>query len=261
MATTPQFNAGDLYAIGSIGNAISAGQQANAQRAMGALQTDQLKQRIAFERATLEKQIALRNQEITRQQMYAQGVADAVAASKNQYANVSGDIGAKSTGIASAFQSVLDHQPATSIVPQAMPGAVADKEAAMRALATSDATRNANNLANVQALGEVFTDKGRALTRNNQVSGMLRNFSQGSGQVANQQINAAEGKFMNRPEVQIAPSNLGDLFVAGSTLGLNYLNNQNKTTTTTGNTNGSGVANVDYSLPTAGVKLNALGIK
>jgi hypothetical protein len=274
MATTPAQpgfgnNMGTMYAIGGVGQAISAGAQANANAAMRSLQTDQLKQRIAFERVTLEKQIALRDQEIQRQQMYAKAVADAVDASKGQYSDVNTDIGNKQSSIADAFQTALDHQPTNSIVPQAMAGAVADKEAAMRALASGDASRNANNLANVQSLGEVFTDKGRALNRNNQVSNMLRNFAQGSGQATNAQIGAAEGKFMERPQVQMQPSSIGDLFVAGSMAGMGMLN-QNKANQQTSTIPGGLAPDYSLSFPSSGSGLglrmpgsaaNPLGIK
>jgi hypothetical protein len=230
-----------MYAIGAVGNALNAYENSRASMDANSRQTEQIRQRVAFEKVALAKQIAIRDQEIARQQLMARAVADSLNNSKGQYANVEGDVGAKSGQISDAFRSILSHQAGGAAVPVAT-GATADKQAALSALATSDANRNADNLAKTQALGEVFTDKGRALTRNNQVSGMLRNFAQGSGQVAQQEMQAPTGKFFQQDIVKPAPSVLGDLFYGLSMGGLAYAN-QPKTQPTTG----SGSM---YSLPT-----------
>lgn len=223
---------GGMYAIGAVGNALNAYENSQASMDMNSRQTEQIRQRVAFEKQALAKQIAIRDQEIARQQLMARAVADSVNNSKGQYANVEGDVGAKSAAISDVFKSILAHQSGSVAVPTAT-GATADKQAALSALASSDATRNADNLAKTKALGEVFTDKGQALGRNNQVAGMLRNFSQGSQQVANQEMQAPTGKFFEQNIVAPQKSVLGDLFYGMSMGGLAYAN-QPKTQPTTG---------------------------
>lgn len=252
---------GQLYALGAIGNALNAYESSRASMDMWARQTDQIRQRVAFEKQTLAKQIEIRNQEIARQQLYARAVADSVNASKAQYGNVEGDIANKSAAIADVFKQALAHQSGSVAVPKAT-GAVADREASASAAASGDAIRNADNLAKTQALGQVFIDKNQAQIRNKQVAGMLGNFAQGSANVANQEIQAPAGKFFETQQIKPATPTMGDLFYGLSMGGLAYAN-QPKTpssTATPGNTNPLN-GPVDYTLPTTGVKLNALGIK
>lgn len=250
---------GSLYAIGAIGNALSAWESSKASMDMWARQTEQIRQRVAFEKATLAKQIAIRDQEIARQQQYARAIADTVNASKGQYSNVEGDIGNKAAAISGVFKDALAHKSGSVAVPQAT-GLVADREASASAAASGDATRNADNLAKVQALGQVFIDKNQAQIRNKQVAGMLGNFAQGSGNVSQQEIQAPAGKFFETQQIKPGAPMLGDLFYGLSMGGLAAYKDYKDNQAANGNSDPLS-GKVDYSLPTTGVKLNALGIK
>lgn len=250
---------GGLYAIGAIGNALNAYESSQASMDMWTRQTEQIRQRVAFEKQTLAKQIALRDQEIARQQQFARAIADSVNASKSQYANVEGDIGAKAATITDVFKAALAHPSGSVAVPKAT-GVVADREASAGAAAAGDVARNAENLAKTQALGQVFIDKNQAQIRNKQVAGMLGSFAQGSNNVANQEIQAPAGKFFETQQIKPANPTMGDLFYGLSMGGMAYMNQPKDQPATPGNTNPLN-GPVDYSLPTTGVKLNSLGIK
>jgi hypothetical protein len=254
---------GQLYALGAVGNALNAYESSRASMDMWARQTDQIRQRVAFEKQTLAKQIAIRDQEIARQQQMARAVADSVNASKAQYGNVEADIGAKSAAIADVFKSALAHQSGSVAVPKAV-GPVADREASASAAASGDATRNAENLAKTQALGQVFIDKNQAQIRNKQVAGMLQNFAQGSSNVANQEIQAPAGKFFETQQIKPANPTMGDLFYGLSMGGLAYMN-QPKDKPTTGSDSIYALPTVSSSggigLRAPGTSLNSLGIK
>jgi len=218
MATAPQMNP-QLSAIGAIGGAISAGQDAKSYKAMLGQQTQQLKDQIAFQRDILEKQKVLRDQEVIRQQMLARAAGDAFANSKAQFTNVEQDIGAKSKSIADTFRAVLNQQGPTSVAPAAK-GPVADLEASLRAAESTGISDEAARLAAAQAFGQTMTDKGYALNDQGTLASLLRNFSSGSQRASSAEILSKEGKLF-QPEIQRPqPSALGDLFVGLSTLGL-----------------------------------------
>jgi hypothetical protein len=213
---------GGYAAIGSVGNAINAGQSTRAYERMLGQQTAQLKNQIAYQRKIMEEQIALRAQERIRQQMMAQAAGDAFASSMGQYQNFEDRIGSRSNDIAGTFQNVLARQ-TPDISPQAQ-GAVADRIASANQLANERSAADAQSLANVQGLARAFSDSGMAANRNNQVASLLRNFSSGSAGASDAEVESRAGRLFQPRLIEPAPSMLGDMFVGLSSLGIQAAN-------------------------------------
>jgi hypothetical protein len=242
-------SSGGQAAIGSVGTALGAIMDGRGARAGYAQQTDQLRQEIAFQRGVMERQAALRAAEVERQQMYARSQGDSFARQLGQFGNVEGDIGAKAGSIGEMFMQALNRAAPESSAPAAS-GPAADLEAALRSQASQRSADEAGNLAGVQAFGSTLNDKSRVMGRENQLSALLRNFSQGSGGAANSEIDAEAGKFFKQAQVEQQPSMLGDLFVTAATLGSQALaDNQAKQQ-----------ASSKYSLATAPAAPRGLGI-
>jgi hypothetical protein len=215
MATAPPtagISAGAAAGIGAIGNAINAYQDRKGQQAMLGMQTQQLKDQIAFQRKVMEQQAVLRQEEVARQQMMAQAAGQAFADSKGLFQNVEGDIGTKANNISDVFRAVLARQTPQSTAPMGSTPTSA-YEAAMRAEQSADVGQDANRLAAVQAFGQTMTDKGYAMTENDQLAALLRNFGAGSQQASQAEIASRAGQLYQPKLTAPAPSNMGDLFV------------------------------------------------
>lgn len=220
---------GTLYGIGAAGNAVNAIIDGQGYRAMLGQQTQQLKNQIAFSRKILEKQKVLRDQEVIRQQMMAQAAGDAFAASKAQFNNVEGDIGAKSNTIADSFRAALAQGGPASVAPEAK-GPAGALEAALRSDQSAGIQDEATKLAAAQAFGKTMTDKGYALNDQGTLAGLLRNFAQGSQQASNAEIAAREGRLFQPQIIQPERSMIGDLLVGGSVLGMKAYDKMNQPT-------------------------------
>jgi len=218
---------GTLYGIGAAGNAVNSILDGQGYREMLGQQTQQLKNQIAFSRKILEKQKVLRDQEVIRQQMMAQAAGDAFAASKAQFNNVEGDIGAKSNSIADTFRAALAQGGPSTVAPEAK-GPAGALEAALRAQQTAGIQDEATKLAAAQAFGKTMTDKGYALNDQGTLAGLLRNFAQGSQQASNTEIASREGRLFQPQIQQPQPSMIGDLLVGGSLLGMKAYDKMNQ---------------------------------
>lgn len=218
MATAQTFSP-EMMALGSIGNAINAYTDRKATERVLAQQTQQLRDRIAFDRKIMEEQAALRMQEVARQQMLAQAAGGAFADSLNQFRDVRGDIDASAGGLSEVFRAALA-RPAPQVSAPAATGATADYEAAVRAKQSADMAQEADRLAVAQAFGQTMMDKGYAMRENEQLAGLLRNFGVGSTRAATAEIASREGRLYQPSLVKQAPSMLGDLFVGLGSLGL-----------------------------------------
>lgn len=216
-----------MYGIGAAGNAVNAIMDGRGYRDMLGQQTQQLKDQIAFSRKILEKQKVLRDQEVIRQQMMAQAAGDAFAASKAQFNNVEGDIGAKTNSIADTFRAVLARGGPESAAPAAK-GPAAELEAALRSQQSAGIADEAQNLAGAQAFGRTMTDKGYALNDQGTLAGLLRNFAQGSQQASNAEIASREGRLFQPQIIQPERSMIGDLLVGGSVLGMKAYDKYNQ---------------------------------
>lgn len=214
MATAPStgMSAGAAAGIGAIGNAINAYQDRKGQQAMQGMQTQQLKDQIAFQRKVMEQQAVLRQEEVARQQMMAQAAGQAFADSKGLFQNVEGDIGSKANNISDVFRAALARQTPQSTAPMGT-GPTSGYEAAMRAEQSADVGREANRLAAVQAFGQTMTDKNYAMNENDQFASLLRNFGAGSQQASQAEIQARAGQLYQPRITAPAPSDMGDLFV------------------------------------------------
>ena len=209
---------GGQYALGSIGSAINAMVDGAATRSMYAQQTRQLAEEIAYQRKIMEQQAELRRQEVARQQMFARGAGSAFADSLAQFTGAEGGIGDKTGAIAQAFLQAMSG-PGRSVQTGPTVGPVADREAAARAKASDRAASDAKNLAAVQAFGEYMTDKSNALTNNETVAALLRDFAGGSARASTAEIQAKNGKLYQPRVLAPQPTMLGDLFVGLSNLG------------------------------------------
>jgi hypothetical protein len=225
MATAPPIgmSAGAAAGIGAIGNAINAYQDRKGQQAMLAQQTQQLKDQIAFQRKAMEQQAILRQEEVARQQMLAQAAGGAFADSRGLFQNVEGDIGTKANNISDVFRAVLARQAPQSTAPMGT-GPTSGYEAAMRAERGAEVGQDANRLAAVQAFGQVMNDKGYAMSENDQLAALLRNFGAGSQQASQAEIQARAGQLYQPQIVRPAPSVVGDLFVGLANAGAQYAN-------------------------------------
>jgi hypothetical protein len=216
-----------MYGIGAAGNAVNAIMDGRGYRDMLGQQTQQLKNQIAFSRKILEKQKVLRDEEVIRQQMMARAAGDAFAASKAQFNNVEGDIGAKTNSIADTFRAVLARGGPESAAPAAK-GPAAELEAALRSQQSAGIAEEAQNLAGAQAFGRTMTDKGYALNDQGTLAGLLRNFAQGSQQASSAEIASREGKLFQPQIIQPERSMIGDLLVGGSVLGMKAYDKMNQ---------------------------------
>lgn len=218
MATAPTFSP-QMMALGSIGNAINAYTDRRAAERVLAQQTQQLRDRIAFDRRIMEEQVALRAQEVARQQMLAQAAGGAFADSLGQFRDVQGDIDARAGGLSEVFRAALA-RPAPQLSAPTATGMTADYEAAARAKQSADMAQEADRLAVAQAFGQTMTDKGFALSENEQLAALLRNFGAGSQRASTAEIASREGRLYQPTPIQQAPSMLGDLFVGLGSIGL-----------------------------------------
>lgn len=211
--------------VSAIGNAINSIVNTSAVGKTLSQQTQQLRDKIAFDRKTMERQAAIRAEEVARQQMLARATGDLFAKSLGGYANAEGGIESQAGQLAQIFQSVLDRPAPASVAPAAV-GPAADREAAMRAMQSGKASAEAGNLANVQAFGRMMDASSRGAAQNEQIAGLLRNFAKGSADVANTRMRAEEGRYFTQDLVKPQPSMLGDLFTALAPIGAAYANEQ-----------------------------------
>lgn len=211
--------------VSAIGNAINSIVNTNAVGKTLSQQTQQLRDKIAFDRKVMERQAAIRAEEVARQQMLARAAGDAFSRSLGAFANADGNIDAQAGQLAQIFQSALAHPAPASIAPPAT-GPVADREAAMRAMQSGKASAEADSLAKVQAFGRMMDASGRTVAQNSQISDLLRNFSKGSADVAGTRMRAEEGRYFTQDLVKPQPSMLGDLFTALAPIGAAYANEQ-----------------------------------
>lgn len=218
MATAQTFSP-EMMVLGSIGNAINAYTDRRATERVLAQQTQQLRDRIAFDRRIMEEQVALRAQEVARQQMLARAAGGAFADSLNQFRDVQGGIDASAGGLSEVFRAALA-RPAPQLSTPAATGATADYEAAARAKQSADMVQEADRLAAAQAFGQSMMDKGYAMSENEQLAALLRNFGAGSQRASTAEIASREGRLYQPTPVKQAPSMLGDLFVGLGGLGL-----------------------------------------
>jgi hypothetical protein len=228
MATDPTFaqrlnTPGGAAAIGSIGNAINAIIDGNAQRDMFARQTQQIREQVAFDRKVMEEQAALRAQEVQRQQMLARAAGDAFMRSLGAFKNTEGSIGQAGSSIADTFRAALARQAPASNAPAAS-GAVADRIASATDRASADVAGEAERLAAVQGVARAFTDSGMAVDRENQLASVLRNFAGGSAGASQAEIQSRAGKLLQPKLVKPTESMLGDFFVGLSQLGVKAAN-------------------------------------
>ena len=218
-----QPTAADMYGLGSVAGAVNSIADGQAIRSMYGLQTQQLRDQIAYQRKIMEQQIALREQERIRQQMMAQAAGDAFQNSLGQYKDFGSSMDKSGAGIAEAFQQILARQAPGGVAPAAT-GAVADREASSAQMYNDRSANEAVNLSKVQALAKAFSDKGIAVGRNNQLASMLANFAGGSQQVSNQEIASREGRLFQPQIIKPQPSMLGDLIFSLGMGGAMYAN-------------------------------------
>jgi hypothetical protein len=234
MATAPKPGTsfqdyGSMMAIGSVGNAINAGENTRSANKMNQLRLDQLRQKIAFDEATRRRQMELMAQETERQQMMARASGDAFAGSLGLFqAPAEANIGDASSQIAELYRQYMS-RPAPDAVAPAATGPAAQQEAAMRAEAGADVEGQRERLAAVQGFDQYMAGNSRSMGQNETLAALINNFSRGSVGASNAAVQAEAGQFVPLRAVEPNKSSLGDMFTGLATIGyLDYANQQSQ---------------------------------
>ena len=209
-------------AVAAIGNAINSIADASAVRRMNAMNTDQLRQQIAFEEAIRQRQKELMAQEVARQQIYARGAGDAFSGSLQGFSGFEQRVGDATAKIADIYRQFLNQRTAQQQMIEALAplatGPAAEREQATRQQERDDAQAQAGRLAAVEGFGKAMGDAWLNMQRNEQLAALLNNFARGSAAAGQAEIDSQAGRFFRRQAVEPAPSRLGDLFVGLSDL-------------------------------------------
>jgi hypothetical protein len=194
--------------VDAIGTAINAHVAAKIGKENAAAKTADTLRRLAAQKALLDE-------EQGRQQGFAQGARDAFDANVGLYNNFEGQIGDQKNVLAQMFMDALASGKAPENVPIATPGAVANREAAMLADASSKAQTDARNLAGVQAFGQAFQNNAIQQDRNSSIADIINNFAQGSRAAIEPAMQAANvSRFVEKQNTNY----LGDMLKLGAGL-------------------------------------------
>jgi hypothetical protein len=259
MATAPKPGAsfqdvGAMMAIGAVGNAFNARENTRSASKMNQLRLEQLRQQIAFEEATRQRQMALVEQERARQQGFAQQAGGLFSDSLGFFqAPAEAAVGDASSQIAELYRQYMSRPAPAMVAPEAS-GPTAEREAAMRSEASADVDGQRERLAAVQGFDKYMDTNSRAMGNNETLAALINNFSRGSAGVSNAEVQAQAGQFVPLRAVEPNKSSLGDMFTGLATIGyLGYADQQRQPTnrfgaqpgdyqlTPTGNNFGQGV--------------------
>ena len=221
MATAPKSGAstGALMGIGAIGNAYNARQSTRDAQRMNQLRLEQLRQNIAFEEASRQRQAALAAQEAERQQMMARASGAAFANSLGRFqAPAEAAIGDASSQIAQLYESYLSRPSTAQVVAPEASGPAAERESSMRAQASEGVRSEGTRLAAVQGFGQYMNDNNRAMTANEQLAALINNFARGSAAASASEIGAERGNFVRGRIVEPRSNGLSDMFVGLASL-------------------------------------------
>lgn len=241
--------------VDAAGTAINAHVAAKIGKENAAAKTADTLRRLAAQKALLDE-------EQGRQQEFAQGARDAFDANVGLYNNFEGQIGDQKNVLAQMFLDTLASGKAPENVPAAMPGAVANREAAMLADATSKSQADARNLAGLQAFGQVFQNNAIQQGRNSTIADIINNFAAGSRAALDPAMQAANvSQYVEKQNTNY----LGDMLKLGAGLSDRFGSRTPQTTSP------YAIVQPDTRLPggqtgftgtgSAGLKLPGLGIK
>jgi hypothetical protein len=169
------------------------------QRMNNAAMVAAARQNAAAQIRSIQEQERLIGNERGRQQEYSRGQRDAVDANIGLFGDFTGQMGGKAEAITDALMSLIDSKEMPANGMPAASGAVAAREAAMREQASADVADGVARGADLQSMDELLGDIGVASNRNNQISGLLGNFAQGSAAVLDPALAAAQMVFERKP--------------------------------------------------------------